>query len=61
MSKPKPTIEERHAALAESLQLLTKDVHELQGSVASLERISKDFLEIVKSHEARIHRLEGPS
>jgi len=73
MSDPKPTIDQRLDAIAESLQLLTADVHELQiltrentaniasltADVASLTRITSDVVDIVKTHEHRLNRIQG--
>jgi hypothetical protein len=65
--------QERHEALAESLEILTHDVHELQARITALTILSKENLtssadlraaiyelaKVVESHERRIMRLEG--
>ena len=57
---------ERHQALAESLHLLTADVHSLAQSVKEHDRILRghadligDLARIAAGHENRIQRLEG--
>ncbi len=66
-------MEERHEALAQSLEILTHDVHQLQGevadlktSVADLKAIAEISLQninalarIAENHERRITGLEG--
>jgi hypothetical protein len=64
---------ERHEALAQSLELLTKDVHQLQivskqqsDNISALMRIMEGqdqrigkLVTIAESHERRLTRLEG--
>jgi hypothetical protein len=57
---------ERHEALAESVQLLTRDVQSLAESVKIHERYISDIMEgtarllhVAQIHEQRLSRLEG--
>jgi hypothetical protein len=64
---------ERQEALAESLEILTHDVHELQGRIGALTILSQENLRstadlraaihelllVVESHERRMTKLEG--
>lgn len=51
-------IEEKHQAIAESLELLTADVHELQGVVKQQNEGIANLLRIAEIQHARITRLE---
>jgi archaellum component FlaC len=57
---------ERHEALTQSVELLTRDLSELQSVVKNLGGFTKDIAEgtarllnIAQIHEQRISRLEG--
>lgn len=57
---------DRHEALTQSVELLTRDVSELQGVVKNLGNFTKDIAEgtarllhVAQIHEQRISRLEG--
>jgi len=57
---------ERHEALTQSVELLTRDLSELQGVVKNLGAFTRDIAEgtarllhIAQIHEQRIGRLEG--
>jgi hypothetical protein len=57
---------ERHEALTQSVELLTRDLSKLQGVVKSIGSFTKDIAEgtarllhVAQIHEQRISRLEG--
>ena len=52
---------ERHEALAQSVELLTKDVRELGKYVGDIAEGTARLLNIAEIHEKRITRLEGGS
>lgn len=51
-------MEERHEALSQSLEILTHDVHELQGIAETALSSINGLVRIAESHERRITRLE---
>jgi uncharacterized 2Fe-2S/4Fe-4S cluster protein (DUF4445 family) len=50
---------DRHEALAQSVELLTKDVRELGKYVSDIAAGTARLLHIAEIHEKRITRLEG--
>jgi len=50
---------ERHEALTQSVEILTKDFNELQGLVSQLAEGTARLLHVAEIHERRITRLEG--
>ena len=59
---------ERHEALAQSVELLTKDIAELRGGLRDVGRFVSEvaegtarLLRIAEIHESRITKLEGSS
>ncbi|MGI8745556.1 MAG: hypothetical protein ACR2NN_23885 [Bryobacteraceae bacterium] len=53
------TIDERIQAIAESVELLTADVHKLQASVSELRDAAFPLLTVSGQHYRRIQGLEG--
>jgi len=49
---------ERHEALTQSVELVTKDLSELQGLVSQLAEGTARLLHVAEIHERRITRLE---
>jgi hypothetical protein len=50
---------ERHEALTQSVEMLTRDVHDLRGFVRDIAEGTARLLHIVQAHEQRLDRLEG--
>lgn len=50
---------ERHEALSQSVELLTRDVNNMQGYIKDIAESTARLLHIAQIHEHRITRLEG--
>jgi hypothetical protein len=52
-------LRERHEALAESLELLSNDVHGMQALVKDIAEGTARLLHVAEIHERRLERREG--
>lgn len=50
---------ERHEALSQSLELLTRDVRELESFTRDIAEGTARLLRVAEIHESRISRIEG--
>ena len=49
----------RHEALTESVEMLTRDLHEMKSLVGDIAEGTARLLHVAKIHEKRISKLEG--
>ena len=49
----------RHEALTESVEMLTRDLHEMKSLVGDIAEGTARLLHVAEIHEKRISRLEG--
>ncbi len=52
---------QRHEALAETVELLTRDVRGMQGYIKDIAEGTARLLHVAEIHERRITKLEGQS
>ena len=50
---------ERHEALSQTVEILTRDVNSMQGFIKDIAESTARLLHIAQIHEHRISRLEG--